>query len=97
MATKEELKEMRERILSQEVIIKDEDKQEFFNKNYCFGEPPDFNETRYCLHCGEIIRVGDFKVQREEGFDFICCPNWPDCDGTIADWMPEEKTTVLVA
>jgi hypothetical protein len=32
--------------------------------------------------------VGDFKVfADEEEFEYICCPNAPDCDGTVIDWM----------
>jgi len=34
--------------------------------------------------------VGDFKVFLEDGEEFIYCPNAPECDGTIIDWMDIE-------
>lgn len=71
----------------EELII--EDKQKYFDENYPFNDPPKLTETRECIHCGEVIIVGDYKVfKNETGFEFISCPNAPACDGTIIDWMP---------
>ncbi len=42
--------------------IKIEDKQKYLNENYPFAEPPELTEKKNCIHCGEIITVGDFKV-----------------------------------
>lgn len=65
------------------------DKQEFLNKEYPFGRI-ELTEKRYCLHCGEVITVGDYKVFEDETKDkYIYCPNAPECNGTIIDWMPE--------
>lgn len=68
--------------------IKIKDKQNYLNENYPFGDAPKLTEKKRCIHCDEIILVGDFKVfADEEEFEYICCPNAPDCDGTVIDWM----------
>ena len=70
--------------------IKIADKKKYLEDNYPFGGVPQLYEKRECLHCGKIITVGDYKVYRDEddGFEYICCPHAPECDGTIIDWMP---------
>ena len=69
--------------------IKIVDKQKFLNENYPFNSPPELTEKLRCLHCCEVITVGDYKVYKEQGdnFLYICCPNAPECDGTIIDWI----------
>lgn len=69
--------------------VKVSDKQQFLNENYPLGVAPEMNEKYRCLHCGEIITVGDFKIYKEDGDDFmfICCPNAPKCNGTAIDWI----------
>lgn len=47
----------------------------------------DMEEKRECIHCGAVIRVGDFRVKKYETFLMISCPDI-DCDGTPLDWMP---------
>lgn len=71
----------------EEVFVKD--KQKFLDE-----QPPPFGGHKLtdkvrCLHCDEVITVGDYKIFKEEGDDFlyICCPNAPECDGTIIDWI----------
>jgi hypothetical protein len=35
-----------------------------------------------------------FKVDDvldQSGEEFICCPNAPDCDGTVIDWFPADN------
>ena len=69
--------------------IKIVDKQKYLSENYPFAEPPKLTEKRKCIHCGEIITVGDFKVFKDKfGEEYICCPNTPECDGSVIDWMP---------
>jgi len=75
-------------------LIEVKDKEIFLKANYPFKEIPKMDDKKYCLHCGEIIIVGDFKVERANDllgkeFDYIVCPNAPKCDGTLIDWMPE--------
>lgn len=69
--------------------IKIEDKQKYLNENYPFANPPALTEMKECIHCGNVITVGDFKVFRDEtGEEYICCPHTPNCDGTVIDWLP---------
>lgn len=71
----------------QEVFVKD--KQQYLNEHYPFGVAPDLADKFRCLHCGEVITVGDYKVYKEQGddFEYICCPNTPNCNGTVIDWV----------
>lgn len=70
-----------------EVIISD--KQEYLNQHYPFTDIPNMADKKRCLHCYKIFTVKDYKVYKgENGFEYICCPHSPDCNGTIIDWMP---------
>ena len=65
------------------------DKQAFLEEHYPFTPLVKLTDVFRCIHCIEVIRVMDFKAyKREDGFIFICCPNAPECDGTVIDWMP---------
>ena len=71
----------------QEVFVKD--KQQFLSEHYPLGDAPEMTEKFRCLHCGEVITVGDYKVYKEKDDDFlyISCPNAPQCNGTVIDWI----------
>ena len=72
--------------------IKIEDKQKYLNEKYPFTDIPKLTDNKECIHCGNIITVGGFKVFKDEFDDeYICCPNAPDCDGTVIDWLPPRK------
>ena len=66
-----------------------ENKQKYLNDNYPFEGIPHLSDKKLCIHCNQTITVGDFKVYRDttNDFEFICCPNAPDCDGTVIDWI----------
>ena len=65
------------------------DKQKYLNENYPFEDTPQLSEQRSCLRCGKVITVKDYKVYKDEtGEEYICCPNAPECNGSIIDWMP---------
>jgi hypothetical protein len=69
-----------------ELIITD--KQQYFDDNYPFGDAPKLTDKKRCIHCDKIIVVGDYKVLKsKQGVEFICCPNAPDCNGTVIDWF----------
>ena len=71
----------------EEVIIID--KQKYLNDNYPFGNIPELISEICCIHCDTIYKVEDYKVFKDEdGDEFICCPNAPDCNGTVIDWIP---------
>lgn len=69
-----------------EVIITN--KQKYFDDNYPFGDAPKLTDKKRCIHCDNIIVVGDYKVFKDkQGVEYICCPNAPDCSGTVIDWI----------
>ena len=71
--------------------VKIKNKQQYFSAFGSFMGHLKLTDKMYCIHCHKIIMVGDFKVYRtDDGFEMICCPNAPDCDGTMIDWMPPE-------
>jgi hypothetical protein len=65
-----------------------EDKQKYLNENYPFNEIPEVSDRKRCIHCDSIIIVGNYKVfVDEQGVEYICCPNAPECNGTVIDWL----------
>lgn len=71
--------------------IEVKDKQKYFTEKYPFENPPKLTDIKRCIHCDNIINVGDFKVFKDEiGGEYICCPHAPDCDGTVIDWFELE-------
>ena len=70
-----------------EIIISD--KQAYLTQN-SISEDFKLTDKRNCLHCHQDIIVGEYKVYKsdKDGFEFICCPNAPECNGTMIDWMP---------
>ncbi len=69
----------------QEIKIKN--KQKYLDDNYPFGYPPELTDKLRCLHCGNLFTVGDYKVFKNGWEEYIYCPNAPDCDGTVIDWV----------
>lgn len=69
-----------------------EDKQKFLDEQPSPFGGYKLNDKVRCVHCGEIVTVGDYKIFKEEGDDFlyIYCPNAPECDGTIIDWVDKD-------
>jgi hypothetical protein len=72
----------------EEIFIKD--KQKYLKENYPFEEIPKLTDKKHCIHCDKDIVVGDFKVFFRNGEEFICCPNAPECNGTLIDWVDVE-------
>lgn len=69
-----------------EVIITN--KKKYLDDNYPFEGVPKLTDKKRCIHCDNIIVVGDYKVFKDkQGEEYICCPNSPDCDGTVIDWF----------
>ena len=68
--------------------IKIEDKQKYLDENYPFVGTPDVCDKKLCIHCDSVFFVGNYKVFADEhGMEYICCPNAPECNGTVIDWM----------
>ncbi|HMS67946.1 MAG TPA: hypothetical protein PKD18_07400 [Saprospiraceae bacterium] len=72
-----------------EIIIAD--KQKYLNEHYPFEDTPELMDKKLCIHCDSVFYVGNYKVfKNQSGEEFICCPNAPDCNGTVIDWFPAE-------
>ena len=63
-------------------------KQAYLLENYPFEEIPELTDTKRCIHCDSFFEVKDYKVYKDKsGDEFICCPNAPECNGTVIDWF----------
>jgi len=76
--------------------IKIKDKLKYLKKHSPFATSKiKLTDKRFCIHCEKIITIGDYKVvregKRELEFDYICCPNYPECNGSIIDWVSIPK------
>jgi len=72
----------------EEILVKN--KLDYYKKNNPFDENR-YNENIKCLHCGNIFIFNEFKVVREKcpnGKEYIVCKHFPECDGSIIDFMP---------
>jgi len=64
-----------------------EDKQTYLNQNYPFRGTPKITDLKNCMHCGKNFKVGEYRVFKlSPTFEAICCPNFPECGGTVIDW-----------
>ncbi len=73
----------------QELNIKN--KSQYLKENYPFGDVPKLTDCKRCIHCDAIFEVKDYKVFKDnKGDEFICCPNAPQCSGTVIDWLDVE-------
>lgn len=73
----------------EEVFIND--KQKYLIDNHPFQRFDNLEIEVVCIHCDTIFKVGKYKVLRDEdGDEWICCANAPNCDGTAIDWIPLE-------
>ncbi len=73
------------------VEVKITKKAQYLKENFPFDPVPKLNETRQCLHCDKVFTVKDFKVFRYKKMEFICCPNAPECNGSVIDWVGEKE------
>jgi hypothetical protein len=72
--------------------VKIEDKEKYLKDHFPFEPVPEVYDKKKCIHCDSVFYVGDFKVFADElGEEYICCPNAPECDGTVIDWIRVEE------
>jgi hypothetical protein len=77
-----------------EIIIPKENREDYFNKNTPFHTRLHEYGKCQCCHCWKVINPFEYKVfvDAEDGdFESICCPNAPECDGTLIDWVPLKR------
>ena len=62
-------------------------KKVYFNNRYPFRPKLKLTDKQVCLHCEKEFFVGDYQILIENNKEYIVCPNAPECDGTLIDWM----------
>ncbi len=71
------------------------DKESYIKKHSLFSPAPELTDIQHCVHCGKDFIVGDYKVKvvydndENKKMEFIVCPNAPECDGDMTDWVDE--------
>lgn len=70
------------------------DKKDYYEKNNPFAEDR-FNEKICCLHCDNEFVFNEFKVIRNKttNEEFIVCKHYPECNGSLIDFMPADYKT----
>jgi hypothetical protein len=83
---------MNTRLIYEEVPITD--KRDYYAKNNPFVEAR-FDEKVCCLHCDNEFAFNEFKVIREKrtGEEYIVCKHFPECNGSIIDFIPVDYKT----
>jgi len=74
----------------EEYIIPEDEKQAVLEQLYPFEGVPSLDEKQFDLHAGKIFRVGQFRVTREHGLNFLVSPFYEDGGGSVIDWLPPE-------
>ncbi|GHU64820.1 hypothetical protein FACS1894123_10130 [Bacteroidia bacterium] len=83
---------MNKKMIYEEVTVKN--KQNYYAQNNPFVEDR-FNEKVCCLHCDDEFIFNEFKVIRNKttNEEYIACKHFPECNGTIIDFMPADYKT----
>ncbi|NLL82819.1 MAG: hypothetical protein GX230_01085 [Lentisphaerae bacterium] len=72
----------------EEYIIPDDKKAEVLELLYISTPVPDLDEEWMDIHEGKKFRIGDFRVVRENGHNWLVSPYYPLSGGSVIDWMP---------
>lgn len=77
-------------VLSEEYEIPAGEKAAVLRDLYPFEDVPEMDDQKFDLHLERIFRVGDFKVIREGGINYLVSPFYYDGGGTVIDWVPAD-------
>lgn len=74
-----------------------DDEKGFYLRHHCIRlNIPNMEDEMICLQCNSLFKVKDFKVVIttcdccNEYMEYIVCPNAPDCEGDMLDWVGKE-------
>lgn len=76
---------------AREYVIPEQEKEKVLKQTYPFFPCPSLHEMRYDLHEEKCFQVGDFKVIRENGRNFLVSPFYARSGGMVIDWMDEQN------
>jgi hypothetical protein len=72
-----------------EYYIPDEDKEIVLEPLSPFTPVPILNQRMVDIHDDKSFFVRDFRVTWEHGMNWLVSPYYPECGGTVIDWMDE--------
>ncbi|MBE3038996.1 MAG: hypothetical protein IMZ62_09325 [Chloroflexi bacterium] len=73
----------------EEFDIPDEDKEIVLEQLYPFTPVPKLNQRMYDIHADKYFVVREFRVTWEHGMNWLVSPYYPECGGTVIDWVEE--------
>ncbi len=74
----------------EEYVIPEEKKAEVLRQLYLFRPIPSLEQEFLDLHSGRRFKVRQFRVTRENGFNWLVSPYYEDGGGTVIDWVPPD-------
>ncbi len=75
----------------EEYVIPEDRKAEVLRELYLFRPIPSLEQEFLDLHSGRKFKVRQFRVTRENGFNWLVSPYYEDGGGTVIDWVPPDK------
>jgi hypothetical protein len=75
----------------EEYVIPEDRKAEVLRQLYLFRPIPSLEDEFFDLHSGRRFKVKQFRVTRENGFNWLVSPYYEDGGGTVIDWVPPEE------
>ena len=76
-----------------EIMLEKEirDKSKYLKKNCPYYPIPKISDKVTCIHCNKSFMVSEYRVVLWRKEEYIVCKHFPECDGTIIDWIREES------
>lgn len=75
----------------EEYLIPEDRKAEVLRDLYLFRPIPSLDEEFLDIHSGRRFKVRQFRVTRENGFNWLVSPYYEEGGGTVIDWVPPEE------
>jgi hypothetical protein len=75
----------------EEYVIPEDRKAEVLRQLYLFRPIPSLEDEFFDLHSVRRFKVKQFRVTRENGFNWLVSPYYEDGGGTVIDWVPPEE------
>ncbi len=74
----------------EEYVIPEDRKDEVLRDLYLFRPIPLLDDEFLDLHSGRRFKVREFRVTRENGFNWLVSPYYEEGGGTAMDWVPSD-------
>lgn len=77
-----------------EYIIPADKKGEVLKKLYPFTPVPALGAIMLDIHEEKLFKVGEFRVLRGCGMDWLVSPYFPNSGGTVIDWVEPDEDEI---